>query len=151
MSLLAFADADQGADDSDFISRVVEPWDLAAVLAAKPIKVGLEHLMHRLRRQSVGKVELGDSVGRGGRIKVRPLDRAGDIVELALGDYLVDGVQDIMEKCLRFLAPAIGFFGVAYLLGDICSGLKPADAPEIIPIGMDRMSEVAFVAGGFWQ
>ncbi len=35
--------------------------------------------------------------------------------------------------------------------GEIRGGFETAHAPEIIPIGMHRMGEVAFVAGGFRQ
>ena len=80
--VVALPETDEGADDADFIGGVVVPWHLAAVLAAEAVEIGVEHRVKRACGQRVREIQHGDGVGRGGGIEVRPLDRAGDVVEV---------------------------------------------------------------------
>ena len=151
MGFLAFPDADKGTDDADLVGGVVQPGHLAAVLPAEAFEVGVEHLIERAGRKIVGEVELGDGIGSGGGIEVRPLDRARDVAELFLGDHPLHGPQHVTEKFRRFLVPALRLALESHGQRQFRGGLESADAPEVVPVGMHRMRQVALVAGRLGQ
>src|SRR5262249_56926972 len=113
-------------------------------LAPIPLVRRLDHLA----RESVELAGRRDRDGRGGRIEVAKLGRAGKICDAVSGRRLTKRREQVTTEFVALGLEPARRVAAAQRRGDRDGGLVALQRPEVIPVGVHRLGPTAPLARG---
>src|SRR5215469_11066332 len=140
------SEADERTDDAQLVWRVVAPADLAAPPLRDVRQIFVERSFEGSRGQLPRLVEQRDGVRRRRRIDVSQFHRGRNVVETAVPHGRYDGRKKRLAKGVLEGDEARVLWPIGEGSGHGGGILEAAKGPEVVPIRVDRMSQVAFVA-----